>query len=1104
MNVLLNEWEFVIMTGRRRLLPATLLNPVAVNAGQKRKSDELTESSDDLVSHKAARLATTEEEDMAGIIEAVSLQNFMCHSSLNWDPNSRVNFVTGQNGAGKSSVLQGIVLGLLGDTKSIKRYSRVAEFIKKGCGKSVISVTLSNLGEDAYKPELFGKSITFQRTINESGTSAYLLKDEHQEDVVRKSSTAKVECKRILDKFQIQLDSPIVVLHQDEAKEMLQMESPERMYSFFEQSTLIKQCFDQYSQAQMEYKRAKATVKEKARVLKELSLEIRRKQAQYDEIQRLEQKDRELKETTGEYAWARVHAARETAANLGDQVDSVTTKIGQLKSKLMSLHEKLADLKMQKTELQIEFEEESSSYSQQEEELCLLKEKLDKQKLDQKQNNTNLRQESQNKDRLSQQVRVLKEQLAEVERREGELLSMQEKRKLERKVILKQLENDKKRAEEQINKEGSTRETIDEKLREDLENAKAIRQELSSKREREKVLQQELQELQGAQGGEKRLAVFGAKIPALELEIKRNSGKFLKMPVGPVGSHLKLAGQAATNPEVGRLVETELGRAQLTSYLCDSDQDRRQLSLILDNVYGQDRNKPKIFTSKFLSRPHNVIKPVISVKNVVLLMDLLHIEDPVIFNHLVDQKSIESILVCQTQDVAKSLTTRRENVPANVSYVLSHSFHRFMPPKGDASYRTYFMEPLQGSGMLRATMTNLVQERQKEVDGLRGHLKDLESELTQVERSRASYEAERKKSLAEIQKQRSVIAKVNSQLSRIRAEEDSDINNSEMIKAKIATGNTELQCSEEKIQEILSQRDLQSDLIKENEELMKSNKRELNQLKTATNPLQKKLRETENVINLKTKEILNQEKLIKKLNTELQELNQSLKTTREEEKQFLEAGKKYSGGKELFPDKTVRQLDAKVRQLKKKIESQNADCDQEQFIEEFKALKENYVKRKKDIEQLDNLLKTIGKMNDERLDNFICIRNIISNNVRRRFNLMIKEFSKEIQSEVFLRIDNQKKELNFHFSRAGGSYSSSDTSVLSGGEKSYTQMCLICALWDMMRPPFRCLDEWDVFLDPVNRKKISEELLRFCLRNQDRQFIFISPQVRKALFSSKD
>ena len=147
-----------------------------------------------------------------GIIERVFLENFMCHNALTWEPNHRVNFVTGQNGSGKSSVLQGLVLGLLGESKHIKRFSKVSEFIKKDASRAVIQVTLRNTGEDSYKEELYGKSVTFQRTINESGTSAYLLKDENMRDVVRKSKEAKDECKRILDKFQIQVDSPIVIL----------------------------------------------------------------------------------------------------------------------------------------------------------------------------------------------------------------------------------------------------------------------------------------------------------------------------------------------------------------------------------------------------------------------------------------------------------------------------------------------------------------------------------------------------------------------------------------------------------------------------------------------------------------------------------------------------------------------------------------------------------------------------------------------------------------------------------------------------------------------------------------------------------------------------
>ena len=90
-----------------------------------------------------------------------------------------------------------------------------------------------------------------QRTINESGTSAYLVKDEEMKDVVRKSKDAKDECQRILEKFQIQVESPIVILQQDEAKEMLKVESADKLYKFFEKATLIRQCFDQYSAAQV-------------------------------------------------------------------------------------------------------------------------------------------------------------------------------------------------------------------------------------------------------------------------------------------------------------------------------------------------------------------------------------------------------------------------------------------------------------------------------------------------------------------------------------------------------------------------------------------------------------------------------------------------------------------------------------------------------------------------------------------------------------------------------------------------------------------------------------------------------------------------------------
>ena len=45
---------------------------------------------------------------------------------------------------------------------------------------------------------------------------------------------------------------------------------------------------------------------------------------------------------------------------------------------------------------------------------------------------------------------------------------------------------------------------------------------------------------------------------------------------------------------------------------------------------------------------------------------------------------------------------------------------------------------------------------------------------------------------------------------------------------------------------------------------------------------------------------------------------------------------------------------------------------------------------------------------------------------------------------------------------------SKDMKSLSGGERSFATVCFILSLWDAMESPFRCLDEFDIFMVSVN------------------------------------
>ena len=51
-----------------------------------------------------------------------------------------------------------------------------------------------------------------------------------------------------------------------------------------------------------------------------------------------------------------------------------------------------------------------------------------------------------------------------------------------------------------------------------------------------------------------------------------------------------------------------------------------------------------------------------------------------------------------------------------------------------------------------------------------------------------------------------------------------------------------------------------------------------------------------------------------------------------------------------------------------------------------------------------------------------------------------------------------------------------NTAHLSGGERSITTVCFLMAIWNFIRTPIRCMDEFDVFMD-THHKQLATNIL---------------------------
>ncbi|XP_062388372.1 structural maintenance of chromosomes protein 6-like [Sardina pilchardus] len=574
-----------------------------------------------------------------GIIESITLKNFMCHAHLGpvtFGPN--VNFVVGNNGSGKSAVLTALIVALGGTAQATSRGSSLRCFVKEGESSADVSITLRNRGGDAFNPDVYGQSIIVDLRISREGVRTYKLRSQTGQVV----SSRKDELLLILDRFNIQVDNPVSILTQEMSKHFLHSKGEGDKYKFFMKATQLEQMNEDYDYVIKTQALTQNTVRQHEETLDDLKRTFKEKEEKYKGLASLDEMNKKLEELQKQMAWALVNELEREIKPLGDRLEAEEKSTPKFNRKVDEWKAKVA-------EAERKFRQQQGQLEQVTERLQQLQPQ-----------GAQLRGDAQERSRA---VRTAEADYHKLKSHHRDLLKDQEqltKRINELKLSISQASVADRQAREvrlaglQLELEDlAQRDPALNQQLEQIQQAITVATEtLHNHRREEQMLQrccsskeQGLLQLEASRTNQIRR--FGENMPALLSAIDEAYGKgmFQKKPIGPLGYCIRLK-----DPSLALAVETCL-KSLMTAFCCDNHGDERQLQAITKR-YLRDR-RPTIIVSHFSDVCYDITRRAVNHPLYPSVLQSLEIDDPNVANCLIDMRGIETILLIKRESDAR-------------------------------------------------------------------------------------------------------------------------------------------------------------------------------------------------------------------------------------------------------------------------------------------------------------------------------------------------------------------------------------------------------------------------------------------------------------------
>ncbi|XP_049366170.1 structural maintenance of chromosomes protein 6B-like [Solanum verrucosum] len=1018
----------------------------------------------------------------AGIISKIRLENFMCHSNLEIDFGDWVNFITGQNGSGKSAILTALCVAFGSRARGTQRANTLKDFIKTGCSHALVHVEMKNRGEDAFKAEAYGDLIMIERRISESASSI-VLKNYQGKKVAAK----REELQELIVHFNIDVENPCVIMSQDKSREFLHSGNSKDKFKFFFKATLLQQVEDLLIGIQSQLKNANELVAELEKSINPIVKELDELQGKIRSMEHIEEISNQVDLLKKKLAWAWVYSVDKQLQDKSKRIEELKGRIPTCQSRIDQHLRKMEELNDQLTKKKAQIAhmmEKTSEVRRMTDELKQSLSLATKEKLELEEEHGR---KSNYIQKMEKRVKIFEQQIRDMDEQNIRNTQAEE---LDMEVKLKEFQAEIDSANVVFQRLRNEEDTLIDQINQAKDEINKIVHEIEEYDKRDRDIRSRIREFQLHQSN-KVTAFGGGRVMGLLEVIERQHRKFNRAPIGPIGAHVTLV----DGDKWGTAIECAVGKV-LNAFIVTDHKD----SLLLRACAREANYKHLQIIIYEFSRPRlHIPDHMLPQTHHPTAISVLRSDNPTVLNVLIDVGNAERQVLVKDYDAGKTVAfdqriSNLKEVYTSDGYKMFSrgSVQTILPPmkntRGgrlsgsyDNKIKTLENEAFEAQNKARQSK-GMKRSIDEELQGLHDNLQNAKKRRQDAERVLRSKEfglRDFKKSYVAESSSTAVstVDELHVELSKIRDE----------IHER---GN-----SLEKLQLRLKEADKKANDVKISfENLCESAKVEIGALEEAERELMmidKDLKDAE--LKKNHYEGVMSTKVLSQLNVAEAEYQELEHNRRESYKKASiicpESEIETVGG---CDGSTPEQLSAHLTRLSQRLQQESRR--HPESIEDLRMLynkKERKILRKQQTyKAFREKLGACHKALELRWSKFQRNATLLKRQLTWQFNGHLGK--KGISGHIKVCYEEKTLSIEVKMPQDASSSSVRDTRGLSGGERSFSTLCFALALHEMTEAPFRAMDEFDVFMDAVSRKISLDAVVDFAL-TQGSQWIFITP-----------